>query len=77
MNFHNKPRPFHSSQAINNKNKFLKIKTKRNKFSLQYFTLINLKMGNQQSGAIPRERHKSGSQDLIIPGSPLRGNFCN
>lgn len=30
-------------------------------------------MGNQQS-AVPRERHKSGSQDLI-PGSPMRGNL--
>lgn len=28
-------------------------------------------MGNQTSN-IPRERHKSGSTDLI-PGSPLRG----
>ena len=32
-------------------------------------------MGNQQ-GAMPRERHKSGSQDLI-PGSPIRGNQKN
>lgn len=30
-------------------------------------------MGNQQ-GAMPRERHKSGSQDLI-PGSPIRGKW--
>ena len=30
-------------------------------------------MGNQQ-GAMPRERHKSGSQDLIA-GSPIRGEF--
>lgn len=29
-------------------------------------------MGNQQT-TIPRERHKSGSQDLL-PGSPLRGS---
>ena len=28
-------------------------------------------MGNQQS-AVARDRHKSGSQDLI-PGSPIRG----
>lgn len=71
------PTPSIRVKPLTIKNKFLKIKTKRNKFSLQYFTLINLKMGNQQSGAIPRERHKSGSQDLIIPGSPLRGKFCN
>ena len=32
-------------------------------------------MGNQQ-GAMPRERHKSGSQDLI-PGSPIRGKWKN
>lgn len=30
-------------------------------------------MGNQQ-GVPPRERHKSGSQDLL-PGSPLRGKY--
>lgn len=30
-------------------------------------------MGNQQS-AVPRERNKSGSQDLI-PGSPIRGKI--
>lgn len=31
-------------------------------------------MGNQQS-AVPRERNKSGSQDLL-PGSPHRGKRC-